>query len=82
MKPSNDLVDIVRRVFVEFLVVTKDDYSDFDLAENGEFVRLLEKAAFALEEGDGPARSVSGGVLLSRRVSETYLFRSSRMGLI
>lgn len=82
LKPPDDLVDIVGRVLVELLVVAEDDDGDVDLAEDGEFMRLLEEAAFTLEEGDGSARDVSGDVASSRGGNQTYRLRSSRMGLI
>lgn len=48
---SQDLSNITTRVFVQLLIITKDYDSDIDRAENGELMRLLEQAAFALEEG-------------------------------
>jgi hypothetical protein len=48
---SQDLSNITTRVFVQLLVISKDYDRDIDRAENGELMRLLEQAAFALEEG-------------------------------
>jgi uncharacterized membrane protein YebE (DUF533 family) len=49
--PANRLVDIARGEFVELLVVAEDDDGHIDGAEHRELMRLLEKTAFALEEG-------------------------------
>ena len=64
--------------------MAEDDDGDIDGAEDGELVRLLEQAALALEEGDGPGRGVSRDVWeeARRRQDGIYLLRSSRMGLI
>lgn len=51
MVPANRLVDVAGREFVELLVVAEDDDGHVDGAEHRELVRLLEEAAFALEEG-------------------------------
>jgi hypothetical protein len=48
---SQDLSNITTRVFVQLLIISKDYDRDIDRAENGELMRLLEQAAFALEEG-------------------------------
>ena len=48
---GQDLSNITTRVFVQLLIITKDYDGDIDGAENGELMRLLEQAAFALEEG-------------------------------
>ena len=48
---SQDLPNITTRVFVQLLIISKDYDRDIDRAENGELMRLLEQAAFALEEG-------------------------------
>jgi hypothetical protein len=48
---SQDLSNITTRVFVQLLIISKDYDGDIDRAENGELMRLLEQAAFALEEG-------------------------------
>ena len=57
LEATNDLVDVRRRVFIQLLVVAKDNDGDVDGAEDGELVCLLEQAALALQEGDG---SVAG----------------------
>lgn len=51
MIPLDQLVHVGRRVLVELLVRAKDEDGDIDGAEDGKFVRLLEEAALALEEG-------------------------------
>jgi hypothetical protein len=40
------------RIFVELLVVTKDEDGDIDGAENGKLVSLLEKTTLSLQKGD------------------------------
>lgn len=59
VEPPDYLIDVRRRVFVQLLIVTKDDDGDIDGAEDGELVRLLEEAAFALEEGDAAVAIVA-----------------------
>ena len=59
LKAPDDLIDVRRRVLIQLLVMTEDDDRDVDRAEDGELMRLLEQAAFALEERDRPATSVS-----------------------
>lgn len=50
---SRDQVShVVRGVLVEFLVTAEDEYGDIDRTEHGELVRLLEQAAFSLQECD------------------------------
>ena len=39
--------------------MAEDDDGDVDGAEDGELMRLLEQAAFALQEGDRSRRGVS-----------------------
>lgn len=51
LDPSYHVIDIIGREFIELFVVAKDDHSDIDGTEDREFVRFLEQAAFALEEG-------------------------------
>ena len=51
MISSQDLSNITTRVFVQLLIISKDYDRDIDRAENRELMRLLEQAAFALEEG-------------------------------
>jgi hypothetical protein len=46
-----DLPNVTTRVFVQLLIISKDYDCDIDRAENRELMRLLEQAAFALEEG-------------------------------
>ena len=48
---ANGLVDVARGKLVQLLVVAEDDDCDVDGAEDRELVRLLEQAAFALQEG-------------------------------
>ena len=81
LKPAYSFIYIARRVLVQLLIVAKDDDSYIDGAQHGKLVRLLEETAFSLEEGD---RSEFALVLVNAqgmRLS-TYLFRSSRIGLI
>jgi hypothetical protein len=63
--PANRLVDIARGEFVELLVVAEDDDGHIDGAEHRELMRLLEKTAFALEEGDGAVPVVLDGLDLN-----------------
>jgi hypothetical protein len=49
---ANCLIDVAGRKLVQLLVVAKDDDSDVDGAEDGELMRLLEQAAFALQESN------------------------------
>jgi hypothetical protein len=45
------------RVFIQLLVVvSKDEDSDVDRAENGQLVSLLEQATLSLEKSAGVAR--------------------------
>lgn len=59
LKPPDDLVDVRGRILVELLIVAKDNNSDVDGTQDGQLVRLLEQAAFALEEGDAAVAVVS-----------------------
>jgi len=59
LEAADGLVDVAGGVLVELLVVAKDYDCDVDLTQDGKLVRLLEKTAFALEEGDGSAQDVS-----------------------
>jgi len=59
LKPPDNLIDIRGRVLVQLLVMTENDDGDIDGAEDGELVRLLEQAAFALEEGHGSVAVIS-----------------------
>jgi hypothetical protein len=45
-----DLSNVTTRIFVQFLIIAKDYDRDIDGAENGELMRLLEQATFALKE--------------------------------
>ena len=45
-----DLSNVTTRIFVQFLIVAKDYDRDIDGAENGELMRLLKQATFALKE--------------------------------
>lgn len=51
LEASYCFVDVTRGELVQLLVVTKDYDSDVDLAEDGQFMRLLEETALALEKG-------------------------------
>jgi len=51
--PANRLVDVARRKLVQLLVVAKDDDGNVDGAQHRELMRLLEQAAFALQERPG-----------------------------
>ena len=53
LEPPNDLIDVRGRVLIQLLVRPKDNDRDVDGAEYGQLMRLLEQAAFALEEGHG-----------------------------
>jgi hypothetical protein len=46
----NCLVNVSRREFIKFLVVTKDDDRDIDGAEHGKLMRLLEQPTLPLEK--------------------------------
>lgn len=50
LKSADSIVYVAGRVFIQLLVVSKDDDSNINGAEDGELVSLLEQAAFALEE--------------------------------
>lgn len=50
MVSGQDLSNVTTRVFVQLLIISEDYDRDIDRAENGELMRLLEQAAFALEE--------------------------------
>lgn len=45
-----DLSNITTRIFVQLLIIAKDYDRDINGTENGELMRLLEQAAFALKE--------------------------------
>jgi hypothetical protein len=55
--PANGLVDVARRKLVQLLVVAEDDDGDVNRAEHGELMRLLEQAAFALQESAAQGQS-------------------------
>ena len=57
--PPNDIVDITGRELVKFLVVAEDYHGNIDRTQDGEFVCLLEKTAFALQECSVRSRSAS-----------------------
>lgn len=61
LEPPNCVIDITRRVFIQFLVVAKYYHSDIDGTEDGELVRLFEKTAFALEKGSIGISSAAAG---------------------
>jgi hypothetical protein len=50
------------RVFVELVVLAKDDDGDVDRGEDGELVGLLEQTALALEKGDGAVPIILDGL--------------------
>jgi hypothetical protein len=45
-----DLSNVTTRIFVQLLIIAKDYDRDINGTENGELMRLLEQAAFALKE--------------------------------
>jgi hypothetical protein len=59
--PANGLVDVARGKLVELLVVAEDDDSHVDGAEHRELMRLLEQAAFALQESTIQGQQVVRG---------------------
>lgn len=50
---ANGLVNITRGELIKFLVVAEDDDGNIDGTKDGEFVRLLEQTALALQKGAG-----------------------------
>jgi hypothetical protein len=48
--PLQDFIKVARRILVKFLVAAEYDNCDVYGTENGELVRLLEQASFALEK--------------------------------
>lgn len=48
--PGESLIDVAGREFVQLLVLSEDNDGDVDGAEDGKLMRLLEQAAFALQE--------------------------------
>ncbi len=48
--PLQNLSNITRGVFVQFLVIPENDNCDIDRAQYGKLMRLLEEAALALKE--------------------------------
>lgn len=50
MVSCQDLCNITTRVFVQLLIIAKDYDCDIDGTEDGELMRLLEQATFALKE--------------------------------
>lgn len=56
---SDRLVNVARGEFVQLFVMTEDDDSHVYRAENGQLMRLLEKAPFPLEERARAGQSVS-----------------------
>lgn len=56
LKSSDRLIDITGGIFVELLVVTKNDDGHVDGAQHRELVGLLEQSALSLEEGYRPGR--------------------------
>jgi hypothetical protein len=47
---GEDLSNIAARVFVQLFVIAKYNDRNVNRAENGKLMRLLEQAAFALQE--------------------------------
>lgn len=45
-----DLSNITTRIFIQLLIIAKDYDRNINGTENGELMRLLEQAAFALKE--------------------------------
>ena len=62
LKAPDYLIDVGRGVLVELLIVPEDDNGDVDGTQDGQLMRLLEQAAFPLEEGDGSVAIVSDGL--------------------
>jgi hypothetical protein len=56
LESRDGLVDVARRVLVQFLVMSEDDDGDVDGAQHGKLMRLLKQPTFAFEEGDRPGR--------------------------
>ena len=50
MISTNRLVDVTRGKFIQLFVVTKDDNSNVDRTQDGQFVSLFEQPAFALQK--------------------------------
>ena len=50
MVSVQDLSNITTRIFVQLLIIAKDYDRDINGTENGELMRLLKQAAFALKE--------------------------------
>lgn len=50
MVAGDEIVHVSRRVFVELLVVAKDEDGDVDRAKYGELMSLLEETAFTLQK--------------------------------
>lgn len=48
---GDQVAHVTGGVLVKLLIITKDEDCDVNRAEDGELVRLLKQAAFALEEG-------------------------------
>jgi hypothetical protein len=68
------LSNIARRVLVQLLIVSEYYNCDIDRAEDGKLMRLLEKSAFALEEGSEEATSAS--IMRKREAMERHLHRT------
>jgi hypothetical protein len=48
--PLQDFIKVARRILIKFLIAAEYDNCDVYGTENGELVRLLEQASFALEK--------------------------------
>lgn len=57
MESLQRVADVAGGVGVQLSVLPEDDDCNVDGAEDGEFMRLLEEAAFALEEGSVGVKS-------------------------
>ena len=82
LEAADGLVDVVRREFVQLLVVAEDDDGDLDLAQDGQLVGLFEQAAFALEKGAVGAVSRRRASAAGTEGTYTERFLSSLMALI
>jgi len=76
---ADGLVDVAGRKLVELLVVAEDDDGDVDRAQHGELMRLLEQAAFALQES---AAQGQRWIAAHGKTTYTERLRSSLMALI
>lgn len=47
---ANQVAHVGRRIFVEFFVISKNEYRDIDGTEDREFMRLLEQSSFSFQK--------------------------------